>query len=189
MITNIGEYPKGLLAFFINNNLYLKYGREEVTIHLKKPNNLKEEQTKQYRQGISFPIIYFCYYHCLHLPRLAGVCFGAVRCVCRFFSFLTVARHKSTLLELWKSNPQKNWVYWVCRVTRSGSPLSQSIPSLLVCNLVTQNSTTTLSILSETELLPWIYRKCHHHQKRAEDDKEKSGYWQPQHFQCRNPQR
>lgn len=33
MITNIGEYPKGLLAFFITNNLYLKYGREEVTIH------------------------------------------------------------------------------------------------------------------------------------------------------------
>lgn len=122
------------------------------------------------------PFIYLFCGHCLLLPPLAGVCFVTARCVCKFFSFSTVSRDRSTLLELWKSKAQTNWVYWAHGVTRSGSPLSQSVPSLLVRNLVTQYSTTALSILSETELLQWIYTKCCHHQKRAEDDKEKSGY-------------
>lgn len=95
VITNIGDYPKGLLVFFIENIWYSENEREEEagyqSVNLKK-NWSKWEHTKQYGKGRFSLFIHFCCGHCLHLPCLAGVYIGTVSCVCKSFSFFHSTR-------------------------------------------------------------------------------------------------
>lgn len=202
MITNIGDYPKWLLIFFIENIWYSGNGRENKagyqSLHLKKnkPKTWsKWEHMKQCRQSRFFLFIHFCCGHCLHFPHLAEVYIGTVRCVCKLFSFSPISGCSSTLLEhwqslSWKSNPHTNWV------TASGSPLSQSILSLPVSILVShwvqqlhQCPQHPIRVWVDAFTRQWICSKYCHCHSRAEDGRDLSGYWKPQHFQCKKIRR
>lgn len=111
----------------------------------KKKKSLKEDHTKQYREGTFFPFIYFCCGPCLHLSHLAGVCFGTAKCVCKLFSFPTVSRDRSTSLDLGKSNPQTNWVCWPMGwPDLETSPPKASQVFQCIIWWLTQNSTSAL---------------------------------------------